>query len=144
MELMASRNRLLMQLDLVGLYRRRGFGDELFGEKWRANGSAFSDLYDGQLDGWQLGVQLNTPIGNRIGHLAVRNAELQLQRERALLREQERYVYAELSGAFNAVDRSYRQARNNYNRVVAARQRLSAERTRYEVGDGVLQFVLNA
>jgi outer membrane protein TolC len=144
LELLAARNRLLMRLDLVGLYRRRGFGDELFGEQWRENGSAFRDLYDGSLDGWQFGVQLNTPIGNRIGHVAVRNAELQLQRERALLREQERYVFGELSESFNELDRSYRQARNNFNRIVAARQRLNAERTRYEVGDGVLQFVLNA
>ncbi len=117
---------------------------KLFGEQGRENGSAFRDLWDGKLEGWDLGLELQTPIGNRIGHVAVRNAELLLRRERALLREQERYIFAELSESFNELDRAYRLARNNFNLIVAARQRLEAERTRYEVGDGVLQFVLNA
>ncbi|MCA9152551.1 MAG: TolC family protein, partial [Planctomycetales bacterium] len=144
MELLAARNRLLMNLDLVGLYRRRGFGDALFGERNRENGSAFRDLYDGSLDGWQFGAQLSTPIGNRIGHAAVRNAELTLQRERALLREQERYVYAELSESFSELDRAYRQSRTNFNRVIAARQRLTSEVLLNQEGEGLLQFVLNA
>ncbi len=104
MELLAARNQLLMRLDLVGQYRWRGFGDDLFGNNSVANGSAFHDLYQGDLQGWGLGLELSTPIGNRIGHAAVRQAELSLSRERALLREQERGVLAELSEAFNELD----------------------------------------
>ena len=143
-ELVAARNLLMTRLDLVGQYRWRGVGDELLGNRSVENGSAFRDLYQGDLQGWQLGLQLTTPIGNRIGHTAVRNAELQLSRSRALLREQERYVRGELSDAFGELDRSYTQTRNNYNRTLAAHQRLDAERTRFDVGDGVLQFVLDA
>jgi outer membrane protein TolC len=144
MELLAARNQLLMRLDLVGQYRWRGFGDDLFGQTSTDNGSAFHDLYSGDLQGWGLGLELSTPVGNRIGHAAVRVAELQLSRERALLREQERTILAQLSEAFNELDRAYEQSRFNYNRIVAARQRLAGEQTRYRFGDGVLQFVLDA
>jgi hypothetical protein len=144
MELIASRNQLLARLDLVGQYRWRGFGDDLLGSRDIENGSAFRDLFGGDLQGWGLGLELSAPIGNRIGHAAVRQAELLLSRERALLREQERSILAELSEAFSETDRAYEQARYNYNRIIAARQRLSGEQTRYEFGQGVLQFVLDA
>ena len=131
LELLAARNHLLMRLDLVGLYRWRGFGDELLGENWRPNGSAFNDLFGGDLQGWNLGLQLSTPVGNRIGHVAVRHAELQLTRERALLREQERAVAKELSDAITELDRAYHQTRVNFDRTVATRQRLDGERAKY-------------
>ncbi len=144
MQLLAARNMLMMRLDLVGGYRWRGFGDELLGERSRDNGSAFRDLFTGDLQGWQTGLQLSTPIGNRIGHLAVRNAELALARERALLREQERYTYAELSESVSELARAFEQARLQFNRTVASRRRLKAEVARYELGDGELIFVLQA
>jgi outer membrane protein TolC len=144
LEVLAARNFLYSRLDLLGLYRRRGFGDDLFGERDQENGSAFRDLFDGQLEGWEVGLQFSTPIGNRIGHTAVRNAELALQRDRAVLQEQERYVLVELSEAFSELQRAYRQARNNFNRVVSARQRLELEQARYDVGQTQLQFVFDA
>jgi outer membrane protein TolC len=144
MELLAARNQLLVRLDLVGQYRWRGFGDDLLGSRSLDNGSAFRDLYGGDLQGWGLGLELSTPIGNRIGHAAVRQSELLLSRERALLREQERSILTEVSEAFNELDRAYEQSRYNYNRIIAARQRLSGEQSRYEFGQGVLQFVLDA
>ncbi len=146
LELLAARNQLLMRLDLVGLYRWRGFGDELFGERWRPNGSAFDDLFQGDLQGWNLGLQLTTPVGNRIGHVAVRQAELALVRERALVREQERQISRELSDALGELERAYHQTRVNYNRAVATRQRLAAEKEKYRLGaeGGLLQFVVEA
>lgn len=143
LELLAARNHTMMRLDLVGQYRWRGFGDELLGERGRENGSAFRDLFQGELQGSQIGLQLSTPIGNRIGHAAARNAELALVRERALLQEQERYVYGELSDAYAELQRAYTQTKNSFNRIIAARQRLDAQMARYEV-DRLLQFVLDA
>lgn len=144
LELMAARNFTRMRLDLVGRYRVRGFGDDLLGNRSLENGSAFRDLFDGNLQGWDYGLQLSTPIGNRIGHVAVRNAELQLARERALLSEQERYVAKELSDSFADSDRAFRLAQINFNRAVSARQRLAGEQAKYELGETVLQFVLDA
>ena len=129
---------------MSGLYRWRGFGDELFGENWRPNGSAFNDLFQGDLQGWNLGLQLSTPIGNRIGHVAVRHAELQLVRDRAVLREQERRISMELSDAIAELDRAYHQSRVNYNRSVAAWERYQAEQFRLDKGVGVPQFVYEA
>ncbi len=143
-ELLAARNLKLVRLDLVGGYRWRGFGDDLFGQRDRNNGSAYRDMFTGDLQGWNSGLQLSTPIGNRIGHLAARNAELQLSRERALLREQERYTFAQLSDATAELARSYDQSRIQFNRTVAARRRLKAEQARYDLGDGELVFVLQA
>ncbi len=144
LELLAARNMLLMRLDLVGLYRWRGFGDALLGNRSVENGSAFRDLFTGDLQGWQLGLQLSTPVGNRIAHTAVRNAELALRRDRVLLEEQERGVSKELSDAFAELDRAYRLARMNFNRSVAARSRLRGEMDKYEIGQGLLQFVFDA
>ena len=144
MQLFAARNFLRMRLDLVGLYRWRGFGDDLLGNRSMENGSAFRDLFDDNLQGWQYGVQLSTPIGNRIGHTAVRNAELALIRNRALLQEQERQVSKQLSDSFGDLDRAFKVAQINFNRAVSARQRLAGEEAKYELGESVLQFVLDA
>jgi hypothetical protein len=72
-----------------------------------------------------LGVEMSTPIGFRQGHSAVRNAELHLSREQAILAEQERHVVSDLSSAIGELDRSYELARINYNRRLAAQQELA-------------------
>ncbi len=144
MELIAARNFRLMRLDGVASYSFRGFGDELFGESDVPNGSAFENLFEGDLQEWQVGAQLVTPIGNRIGHVAVRNAELQVQRERAVYREQELQISHELAAAFTELDRAYALSRTTYNRRLAAYERLEAVRIKYEAGEVLLQFVLDA
>lgn len=143
-ELLASRNLLLSQLDLIGLYRWRGFGDDLLGNRDIPNGSAFSDLYSGALQGWQLGLQYSTAIGRRREHAAVRSAELQLSRERAVLRNQELSITNDLSGQFGELARTYAVAQNNFNISVAQRQRLDTATAKYEEGEELLVFVLEA
>jgi outer membrane protein TolC len=92
LELMASKNYLLPRLDGVGRYRWRGFGDDLFpigavppppDEQFDG---AYSNLTSGNFQEWQLGFELSVPIGFRQAHVAARNAELMLARERAILR----------------------------------------------------------
>ncbi len=144
LELVASRNFTRARLDMVGQYRWRGFGDDLLGQRDVANGSAFGDLFGGDLQGWQLGLVLSTPIGNRIGHTAVRNAQLNLSRERAIIHEQELRVVDELSSAFAELDRAYSVTRSNYNRSIAAHRQLQAIRAKYETGTVLLEQVLDA
>lgn len=144
LELIAAKNFLKMRLDLVGQYRWRGFGDDLLGSEDQPNGSAFGDLINGDLQEWQLGLQLSTPVGNRLGHLAVRNAELQLSRERAIYREQENQIVHQLSTAVSEVDRALAVSRSNYNRTIAARQQHEAVVAKYEAGQVLLEFVLDA
>lgn len=143
-ELLASKNFLLSQLDLVGQYRWRGVGPELFGNRDVFSGSAFTDLWGGDLQGWQLGLQYSTNIGKRREHAAVRSAELQLARERAVLRNQELSVSNGLSGQFAELDRAYAVSKVNLNRAVAERQRLDAATAKYEAQVELLEFVLQA
>ena len=143
-ELLASKNFLLSQLDLTGLYRWRGFGDDLLGSRDVPNGSAFSDLYTGALQGWQLGLQFSTSLGKRREHAAVRTAELRLARERAVLRNQELTISNNLSSQFAEMERTYAVARASFNRSIAERQRLDAANAKYEAGEELLEFVLQA
>ncbi len=139
LELVASRNFRLPQVDFVGRYTRRGFGDNLMGDN-----SAYRSMLSWDLEGWVAGVEMRAPLGQRQGHAAVRNAELQLRRERAVLDEQERHVTMELRGAFTELDRAYAVTRSNYNRHIAAQVQLEAERERNAVGATRLDLVLEA
>lgn len=129
LELIAARNFLKMRLDLVGRYRWRGFGDNLLGNNYTPNNSAFESLFTDDLEGWTLGAELTAPVGNRIGHLSVRNAELWLARERAIYREQELQISHELSNAVAELARAQAVSRTNLNRSVAAHQSEEAERS---------------
>jgi hypothetical protein len=147
LELLASRNFLLPSLDLVGLYRFRGFGEKLL-DSYRPNqerfDNAYMDLTSGDFQEWQLGMELSVPIGFRQGHAAVRNAELTLARERAVLREQERQVVHDLSNAIGEMERAYAVMQTNYNRRLAAKQQLDAVQAAYEDDKADFFVVLDA
>lgn len=140
LELVAARNFEQIKLDFVGQYNIHGYGQELFG----TNNSAFDDMMAGEMQGWLMGFEMRTPIGQRLGHVAVRNAELALSRDSAILREQERQVSLELRAAFTELDRAYAVTRSSYNRHVAAQTQMLAERKRNEAGDARLELVLEA
>lgn len=102
LELVANRNFLKPQLDLISRYRFRGFGEELLGPT-----SATSSLYGGEFQEWQVGLEYNVPVGLRRAHAAVQNSRLALSREVEVLREQERYVNFGLSNAINEAKRAH-------------------------------------
>jgi outer membrane protein TolC len=124
LQLLAAKNHLLPRLDAVGRYRWRGFGEDLI-DPSRANkqrfDNAYQDLTTGDFQEWQVGLELNFPIGFRRAHAAVRNAQLQVSRDRAVLREQERQVIHDLSNAVADMARAYRIAMTAFNRREAAR-----------------------
>ncbi|MEX0817968.1 MAG: TolC family protein [Pirellulaceae bacterium] len=137
MELAASRNFLLPRVDAVGRYRFRGLGHNLLNsERQPARfDNAFQDLTTGDFQEWQFGLEVEMPVGYRQGHAGVRNAELQLNRERAILEEQEKQVVHELSNAVAEVDRAYALSQTSYNRRVAAKQHLDALSSVYQDAD---------
>ncbi|MEZ6151488.1 MAG: TolC family protein [Pirellulaceae bacterium] len=102
LELVANRNFLKPQLDVISRYRFRGFGEDFLGSN-----SASASLYDGQFQEWQLGLEYNLPIGFRRAHAAVQNSRLSLAREVQLLKEQERFIHYSLSNAINEGKRAY-------------------------------------
>jgi outer membrane protein TolC len=138
MELLASRNFLLPRLDGVAKYRWFGFGDDLLGNNGQPFGSAWDTLADGNYQEWQLGFEYSMPIGMRVGHVAVRHAELQLARDKAVLADQERVIVAEVSDSMAQIDRTYQISRAYYNRLEAARKELVEVRKKYEAGWGIV------
>ena len=144
LELIAAKQLNMWDLDAVGQYGFRGFGDDLFGNRSVPQGSAVADLWHGDLDDWQMGVQLQGPIGNRLGHIAVRNAELRLIREKTVLREQQRQLLHDLSASYVEVDRALEAIKLAYNGRVAAYENLDAKRIREREGLENVFFLLDA
>jgi hypothetical protein len=147
LELMASKNHLLPRLDAVGRYRWRGFGDDLFNRNDPPLGrfdNAYSDLVSGDFQEWQLGFELSMPIGFRLAHVATRNAELLLARERALLRDQQREIVHEAADAIAEMDRSYAVLQSSYNRLVASQDQLRAVEAAFEADKVPLDLLLDA
>lgn len=144
LELIASKALNKWRFDFVGQYGFRGFGDNWFGSHTRSNGSAVHDLLQGNLDDWQVGVELGGAIGNRKGHLAVRNAELQLARERTILKEQQRQILHDLNAAYTEVDRARENMKTSFNLRVAAQDELDPKRERVDEGQDPLFFLLDA
>jgi hypothetical protein len=146
LELIASRNFLLPTLDATGLYRFRGFGHDLINTDPNQPefASAFDDLATGKFQEWELGAQFSMPLGERKGHAAVRNAQLNLARERAILADQEQLVVHDLSNALAEVDRAYSVAQTAYNRRIAARTEVGATKAAFEADKVPLDLFLEA
>lgn len=142
MELVASRNFLLPRLDTIGRYRVRGFGNELWGDS--STQTAYSNLATFGYQEWHIGFEFSAPLGFRRANAAVRNAQLQLARERAMLYEQEREILRDMSDALGEIDRAYAAAQTNMNRRVAAGQHLTATQAAFESGKVPVDAVLYA
>jgi Outer membrane efflux protein len=144
-ELEANQNFLQPQLDVTGRYRWRGFGKDLFpnGGTGQFN-NANSNLYTGDFQEWQAGLELSFPIGYRQAYSAVRHSELQLAREQAVLYEQERAVVYDLSNAISEAERAYAIVETNMNRRMAAAEQVAAVQTAFEADNATLDSVLDA
>ena len=132
LELTAARNFLLPRVDLVGNYRMRGLGKHLTGtgvtlvddinagvDTASAQSDAISDLFSGDFQEIQVGAEIALPVGFRRANAGVRNAELSVQRERIILKEQERKIMLDLSNTIA-------ECRRAYNTMTAAQQRFAA------------------
>jgi len=129
LELLAARNFLMPQLDLVSIYRIRGLDQQLAGSN-----SAFRELGSMDFQEYEAGVELVLPIGFRQGHAAVRNAQIQIAREKAILVEQERQILHDLASVVAECDRARTQVETNLNRYLAARDALDALEANREAG----------
>ena len=121
MELLAARNFLMPQLDLVSIYRVRGLDKDLAGDN-----SALQQLGSFNYQEYQGNIELLMPVGFRQGHAAVRFAQIQIARDKAVLREQERQILHDLTATVADCDRSFVQVETNLNRYLAASDALDA------------------
>jgi outer membrane protein TolC len=137
-ELCATYNLRLPQLDAFANANYRAYGTEatrIIGPNATNN---FNNVNYGA------GVTFSMPLGNRFAHTAIRNAELQVARERAILREQEHQVVHELTATITELDRAFTVMGTQYNRRAASQQQLSAITRKYEAGTVGIDQVLDA
>lgn len=141
--LVAAKNFLLPQLDLVGRYRLRGFGEDLTGSGARF-ASASDDFASLDHQEWQFGLEMGVTAGRRQAKAAVNNAKLELTRERAILEEQQRAVRYEVGNAFAEVASSFEALEASKELLNAAQDRLAASTSLYEADKIQLEFLLDA
>lgn len=133
LEMIAAQNLRKPQVDFVGSYRR--LADD---------GREEAALFGNALNGWQLGLEYKRSIQNRRECAAVRNAQLKLHREQALLDEQRRQVMVELRNAFTELDRAFHVMQTLQVSREAAAIRASAEAQRHAAGDTHVEKSLQA
>jgi hypothetical protein len=136
LRLRASHNFLLPQLDAQALYRWYGFGDDYLDPRQGAQfDSAWQEITGGDYQEWQMGFLFSVPLGERQAHAAVRNAELQLARERAVLHDQELVIASNLGAALRELERSYARTITDFNRRIASQREVETVEARYLAGE---------
>jgi len=142
LELLANRNFLKPQLDVVGRYRFRGFGKDLI--NYDNKSDAVSNLLDGNYQEWQAGLEYTLPVGFRKAFTAVRNSQLALHRESEVLKEQERVVLYGLSNAMNEMKRSYDSMQLQEKRLSEIVRQLNTLQAKWDSGqDPALDVLLD-
>ncbi len=143
LELIAQRNFLKPQVDLEGSYRFHGLGRDLI-DSTNKKSNAFGSMTSGDYQNWGLGITSSITLGFRREMAAVRNAELALARERAILQEQELELVHNLSDLYREVDRNYRQIENHLALLRAARAQVQAVNASFMMNKTTLYEVLQA
>lgn len=121
-----SKNGLLPELNLTTLYRFLGLGNR-FGTSDSGNlfpdpgSAALNELYDGNYQEIQVGLNFGMPIGLRAEQANVRNAQLKLAREISRLEEAELDVNKEIHENMRLLATNLRTATAHFNRWRASR-----------------------
>jgi outer membrane protein TolC len=158
LQLIAAKNFLLPQLDLDALYRWRGFGDDLVNYQGQSfnpnvgsgppdpntNSGAWNTLWGGKFQESQVGLIFSMPLGFRQALAGVRNSQLNVARERALLQEQELALSHDLANALRDLDRHYAVSQTTFNRRVAAQKQVEAVKAAYDTNTVTLDLLLDA
>lgn len=152
LQLIAARNQLLPQVNVTLLYRWLGLGDN-YGLGQQRNGinypsvnsQAWDTLTEGDFQESRLGFEFIPPkIGARRELSGVRNAELSMAREKAILEEMELNVSHFLTNAVRTVDTQYLLAQTHFNRLNASEKEVESVQTLFQNGKSSLDLVLDA
>ena len=146
LEVIAARQNRLPTLDFLSQYRYRGFGDSLVDKRDPSNqfNSLYQNIFTGNFQEWQAGLELAYPVGMRQAGAALAHARWNLARESARLKEQELRISHDLSNSARQVARSYQLVLSNYNRQDSVRAQVEALQARYERGLDNINFLLQA
>ncbi|TWU55745.1 putative outer membrane efflux protein MdtP [Rubripirellula reticaptiva] len=144
LECVAAKLNLRPRLDFLAQYRWRGLGDDLIGTGDKNFDNLYQSITDGNYQEGQAGIELSFPVGLRLASLAVREARLGLQRERAILDETELRISHDLSDAARQISLTYQLLETNYNRYQADLRQVDVLRRRYRDGNDNINFLLQA
>jgi outer membrane protein TolC len=162
LQLLVSRNQLLPQLNLNALYQFNGLGhsldtseavmtgksitaiDPLISTQQRAAGLNSNPGQYNDFQQWQIGLNLQMPIGMRAPLATVRTSQYALLRERAFLQQIVHQTTHSLARFFLEVDANYKQFKTASRFRAAAAQRLEAQRAFYEEGRITIDRYLDA
>jgi hypothetical protein len=134
----------------VGRYRWLGAGDDLINSSrtgvapFGDGSNAWETLTGGNYQEWEMGLQLNIPIGYRLAMTGVRHHQLLLARARSVLQDMELEVSHQLSDTVRDVDLNYGLTQSNFNRRVAAEDEVDAVEAVYDSGRVTLDLLLDA
>jgi outer membrane protein TolC len=147
MEMIAAKNYLRPRLDAVGRYSWNGLGDHLI-NTGNATGNIFDNAYEnmtsGRFQDGQIGFEFSMPLGFRKELSGVRHAQLNLARERAVLKEAELEVSHQLSYALREMESNRVLAASNFNRRIAATRQVEVMQTQYDLGTVTIDRLLDA
>ena len=145
MELYAARLNKRPQLDFISQYRWRGLGDHLIGDSdVNPLDGLYASILDGNYQEWNAGVELAFPVGLRSASVAVSNAKLSLQRERALLAESELRISHDLSAQARQIELTFQLVETNFNRFQSDIRQVEVLERRYRDGSDNINFLLQA
>ena len=148
MKEIAAKNFLLPRVDAVGLYRWYGMGNKFWDSSTQGmtgglNNQAMESLMDGHNQEWEFRLQAEIPIGFRKEHAGVRNAQLQVAKNKTLLRELELDVSHKLADAMRQTDLQFQLINTNFNRRNAAKRSVEAVQAAYDAGELTINVLLD-
>ncbi|MBI3465695.1 MAG: TolC family protein [Planctomycetes bacterium] len=129
LQLLIARNGLKPQLDVQGLWRINGLGDDLT--------KALDVLSDNQFTDWQLGISLEVPLGFRQASAQVHAAELGLDKQRALLQQVVHATAHKLNDTLRELDSLYQQYQAADERLQASTEWVEGSQNKYKDPFGV-------
>ncbi|WP_218932471.1 TolC family protein [Adhaeretor mobilis] len=124
LEIRVASNQYLPKLDLQALYRANGLEDDL--------GNALEMMVEQDFYDWQFGAAFSVPLGRNGPRARLREAELQLAREQAQLREQVRLTVFEITEIHTRIEALYAEYRVAKERENQAKQWLEGAQIRYK------------
>lgn len=143
LEVVAARNFLMPRVDALASYSNDGFGDDLWGGQGQFP-SALRVASDGDYQSFEFGLDISAPVGFRQASAAVRNAELQLTREKSVLEEQKRQIVHDLGSSIRQITQTHASVDAAKQRLNAANQTVESRLVAFEAGAAPFDELLDA